>query len=236
MVICYYCLGDHNTNTCIKEAQNQTTKAIEKIGYTQLSEMENLGLVYRDSAKEMSSSFERASDRISQSFDELSNAISELTEVFEYNHAEMMWQMERQLEVLTGIHDMVKNRRATEANELLKMGIESLKRDMIPESINLLEEAVELNPLDYRIYLTMGHAYLRMDDLKNALNSFEYSLKNARTNFYKSYSLLLISRVFYCLGDIIKAIENAKLATEKSPNYGESYYQFALYVAQNRQK
>lgn len=233
---CYYCGGNHRTIACPIEAQKQTTRAIEKMGYTQSSEIDNLTSVYRNAAKEISSSFDRMSNHISHSFNEFTSAIDELAEIYEYNHAEMMWQMERQLEVLTGIHDMVKNPRATEANELLMMGIESLKRDMIPECINLLQDAVKLNPLDYRIYLTMGHAYLRIDDLQNALNRFEYALKNARTNYYRSYSLLLISRVYFCLGDIKKTIECAKSAAEISPDYPEAHYQYATYIAQKVQK
>ena len=233
--MCYYCGGNHRTIACPIEAQQQTTKAIEKIGYKQSSEINNLAQAYRGSSKEISSSLDRMSDNISNSFGEFANAIGELTEVFELNHAEMMWKMEKQLEVLTGIHDMVKNPRATEASELLEMGIESLKRNMIPESLNLLQEAVKLNPLDYRIYLTMGHAYLRIDDLENALDRFEYALKNARTNYYESYSLLLIARIYYCNVDIKKAIDYAKLAMEKTPDYAEAHYQYAAYNSRNIQ-
>lgn len=228
MPTCFYCGGNHKTSACYVQAQNQTTGSIEKIGYQQLSAIDNLARAHRDSAEEMSSGIDRISDRISQS-------LGELADIFEFNHAEMMWQMECQLEVLTGIHDMVKNRRATEANELLKMGIAALERDMVTVSLNLLEEAVKLNPLDYRIYITMGHAYLRMDDLKNALDRFEYALKNARTNYYRSYSLLLISRVYYCMGDVKKAMDSAKEAAELSPDYPEAHYQYATYIAQNRQ-
>ena len=147
----------------------------------------------------------------------------------------MMWQMEKQLDVLTGIHDMIKNSRATEANELFEMGMKSFKLDMIPECLNLLQEAIKLNPLDYRLYLTMGHAYLRIDDLENALDKFEYALKNARTNYYESYTLLLIGRIYYCNGDIKKAIDCAKLAIEKTPDYAEAHYQYATYNSQNLQ-
>ncbi|MEA3415827.1 MAG: hypothetical protein U9R02_06675 [Thermodesulfobacteriota bacterium] len=236
MSICFHCGGNHKTSACYIQAQNQTTKTIEKIGYQQLSTMDNLALAYRDSVNEMSSNFDRMSDRVSQSLGEVVGAIQELTDIFEFNHAEMMWQMERQLEVLTGIHDMVKNPRATESDEILKMGMASLERGMVTESLSLLQEAVKLNPLDYRIYITMGYTYLRMDDLKNARDRFEYALKNARTNYYKSFSLLLISRVYYCLEDIKKALDSAKLAMDLSPDYPEARYQYAAYLSKNRIK
>lgn len=236
MPTCNYCQGDHRTSACPQKAQNQTTEAIEKIGYMQLSEINKLATVYRDSATEISSSIERISDRISHS-------VTELTTYLEYSHAETMWLMERQLEVLTGIKNLLEYPRATEANELLKMGAESLKRGMVQECLNLLQEAVKLNPLDYRIYITMGHAYLAKDDYKNAFDRFEYSLKNARRNSYKINSLLLMSHVCYSTGDIRKAIEITELATQIHPDcseaqdlLAEAHYQCALYRAQNRQQ
>lgn len=230
----FHCGGNHKTSACYIQAQNQTTNAIEKIGYQQSSAMDNLALAYRDSVNEMSSNFDHMSDRVSQSLGEVVGVIQELTDIFEFNHAEVMWQMERQLEVLTGIRDMVKNPRATEADELLKMGMASLERGMVTESLSLLQEAVKLNPLDYRIYITMGYTYLRMDDLKNARDRFEYALKNARTNYYKSFSILLISRVHYCLEDTKKALDSAKLAVDLSPDYPEAHYQYAAYLSKNR--
>ena len=236
MSTCYYCNGNHKSSACYIQSQNQTTRVIEKIGYNQISAIDNLALAQKSTTKEISSSLDYMSDRASQSFSEIAGAISELTEIFEFTHSEIMWQMEQQLEVLTGIHNLVENPRATEANELLKMGIASLERDMVTESLNLLQEAVKLNPLDYRIYITMGHSYLKMDDLKKALDRFEYALKNARTNYYKSYSLLLISRVYYCMGDAKKALDNAKLAAELSPDYPEAHYYSASYIAQLSKK
>ena len=157
MSTCFYCGGSHKTSACYIQAQNQTVGAIEKIGYQQLSAIDNLSLAHRDSAREMSSSFDFMSDRISQSLGEVVDAIGELADIFEFNHSEMMWQMERQLEVLTGIQNMLENPRATLANELLEMGVNSLKVGMIEESKRLLQEAVEANPLDYRIYIAMGY-------------------------------------------------------------------------------
>lgn len=236
MEICWYCRGKHRTSACTKKAQDQTTYAIENIGNMQLSEINNLATVYQNSLTEITSSIELASDRIGHYFNELTN-------YFEYSHAEIMWEMEKVLEVLTGIKQLLENPRATHANELLKMGNESLKRGMIPECLNLLQEAVKLNPLDYRIYITMGYAYLERDDNRNAFDRFEYSFRNARRNVYKIHSLLLMSRVCYSNGNITKAIEIAESATKLYPDspdakdlLAEAYYQCALYKTQNIQQ
>jgi tetratricopeptide (TPR) repeat protein len=237
MPICSYCGGnDHHSSACVKRAQDQTTHAIEKMGYQQLSVMDKFASEHRESLEMISSGFDHMSNRVTQSLGEASDAIHELSDIFEFNHSEMMWELERQREVLTGIDYTLKNPRATLAEESFKIGVEDLKVGMVEESIRDLKVAVEANPLDYRIYIAMGYAYLRIDDLKNALDRFEYALKNARTDYYRSYSLLLIGRVYYCMGHIEKAVESAKLAIKHSPDYPEAHYQYAAYIAQNRRK
>lgn len=236
MPTCFYCGGNHHSNACVKHAQDQTTHAIEKMGYQQLSTMDDFASAQRASLEVVSGGLDRMSDRVTQSLGEAADIIRELVDIYEFNHSEMMWKMEQHLEVLTGIHDMVKYSQTTRANEALEMGVESLKVGMVKESIKKLQEAVDANPLDYRIYIAMGHAYLRTDDLENALDRFEYALKNARTDYYRSYSLLLISRVYYCMGHLEKAVERAKRAKKLSPDYPEAHYQYAAYIAQNRRK
>lgn len=236
MPTCFYCGGNHHSNACVKRAQDQTTHAIEKVGYQQLSTMDDFASAQRASFEVLSVDLDRMSDRVTQSLGEAADTFRGLTDVFEFNHSEVMWQMERQLDVLTGIDYTLKNPRATSAEESLKIGIGSLKVGMIKKSIKALQDAEDANPLDYRIYIAMGHAYLRTDDLENALDRFEYALKNARTDYYRSYSLLLIGRVYYCMGHVEKAVECAKWAIDHSPDYPEAHYQYAAYIAQNRRK
>lgn len=240
MSTCFYCGGEHITNACPINAQHRTTSAIEKIGNKQLSEMSkttgainNLANLYEKSAENMSDSLNKFSEQMSQSLGDITNAIGDLANIFEHSHAEMMWQMEKQLNVLTGIHHGILTPRSTEANELFLMATETFRQDDIEESLRLLQEAITLNPTDYRIYVSMGHIYVRKDDLKNALDRFERGLKYAKINYHKSYCLLLISRVYYCQGDIKTAINKARLATELSPKYLDVRYQYIAYKAKN---
>lgn len=219
MAICYHCFGNHPASHCPIGAQKKQTEAIEKLGY---QSSQQLG--------EIVSAQRYVADRVEDIGTEISDAIYELADVFRFAHAEEMWIHEKQLEVLTGIHDMIKNLDATRANESLEMGVKALKVGMVKESIQKLEKAVKLNPLDYRIYIAMGHAYIKNDDLENALNRFEYALKNARTNYYISFALLLIARVKYCMGKVEEAAKDAKRAIEFSPNYAEAQYQYAVYA------
>jgi len=155
-----------------------------------------------------------------------------LVNFMKIQHAEIMWQMEKQLEVLTGIYDCISHPEITRSNDLLEIGIKCLKLGLIQESMQKLNEAVKCNPLDYRTYIAMGHVYIQMGDPKNALDRFEYSYKTARTNYYQSYSLLLISRVYFCMGNLDDAIKAIKLAINISPEEPEFHYSYSTYLAQ----
>jgi len=227
MPTCYYCLQEgHLASHCPLRAQERTSEAIEKLGYQSLQSLGEIVSAQRD-----------ITERVVDIGSEISGAIYELADAFKFAHAEEMWYAEKQLEVLTGIREAIEySETITKANALLEIGVKSLKLDMIEESIEKLQEAVKANPLDYRIYIAMGHAYLRKDDLENALNRFEYALKTARTNYYKSYALLLIARAKYCMGKIEEATKDAKRAVELSPDYAEAHYQYAVYEAQRLQR
>ena len=208
---CFYCGENHSPSACLVHSQDLTTQAIQNMN-----------------------------DEHARSSQEISNGLNELADIFSYNHAEQMWELQQQTNVLKDIRDNLIQIRLhwddNRSNEWLEKGAESLKRGMIKKSFDCLKKALEYNPLDYRIYITMGHAYLRNDDLRNALDMFEYALKNAPTKYFKSYSLLLIGRIYYCLGDIKTAVEKSKQARELSPNYSEAHYQYSTYVAQNLSK
>ena len=208
---CFYCGKNHRPSACLVRSQDLTTQAIQNMN-----------------------------DEYARSSQEISDGLSELPDIFSYNHAEQMWELQQQTNVLKDIRDNLIEIKLhwddNRANEWLEKGAESFKRGMIKESLDCLKKALEYNPLDYRIYITMGHAYLRNDDLRNALDRFEYALINAPTKYYESYSLLLMGRIYFCMGDIKKAIEKAKKAKELSPNYSEAHYQYSTYIAANISK
>ena len=227
---CFYCLQEgHLTSRCPLRAQERTSEAIEKLGHQSLQSIDEIVSAQRDIA-------ERVVDIGSEISGEISGAIYELTDAFKFAHAEEMWYAEKQLEVLTGIHDMTKNRRATEADELYRDGINSLSVGRLDDALISFKTAVELYKGDYRVRIAMGHTYIGKDDLPNALESFNAAYDYARKNYYKSYALLLIARAKYCMGKIEEAAKDAKRAVELFPDYAEAHYQYAVYEAQRLQR
>jgi len=222
MPTCYYCLQEgHLASHCPLRAQERTTEAIEKLGHQSLQSIDKIVSVQRDVA-------ERIVDIGSEIGGEIGSAIYELADAFRFAHAEEMWYAEKQLEVLTGIHDMTKNRRATEADELYRQGRYSLSVGRLDDALISFKDAVELYKGDYRVRIAMGHTYIGKDDLPNALECFSAAYDYARTNYYKSFALLLIARAKYCMGKIEEATKDAKRAVELSPDYAEAHYQYAV--------
>jgi hypothetical protein len=108
-------------------------------------------------------------DWITGHLQEINSGIQELLDFLSWSHSEVIWRMEKQISLLTGIRDMLKNPRATQADELFKMGVDSFRRGRSSEAVQLLKEARELNPGDYRVLVTLGHTYAHTDNLPAAL-------------------------------------------------------------------
>jgi len=206
MESCFYCGGNHRSSACLVHSQELTTEAIQ-----------NMNKEYAHSSRE------------------ISDGLSELVDVFSYNHAEHMWELQKQTDVLKDIrnelHDIKVNWGIYRTEFELNIAVDCFKRCDYKESIKHLEKANDIDPRDYRVYITMGHVYLRIDDFKNALNWLEKSIKHAPTAFYESYSQMLIGRIHYCLGDIESAIEKLEIAKELSPDSSEASYQYSTYLA-----
>ncbi len=229
MARCFYCLGEHETSQCVSratdsitssqeattEASREQTAVIEKLGYRAIEQMREIG------------------NDLLGGLNGIQGAIEELHDFLSWAHAEITWRMERQIELLTGIRDMLKNPRATRANELYKMGIDSFRRHRLADALKLLQEGSELNPGDYRIHITLGHIYVQMDDSSKALECFQAAVDYARTPSYKKDALLLTGRTFRCLGQIDKAINAARKASSLVPSYSPAHYELASCLAES---
>jgi len=225
MAICFYCLGEHATSQCVskateritsgqKAAAKTTSDAIQELGYCALKQMREVGY------------------DLLGGLEGIREAIEGLHDFLSWAHSEIIWRMEKQIELLTGIHDMLKNPRATQADELYKMGVGSFRRRRLPDALKLLQEARELNPGDYRVLITLGHTYVWMDEQSEALECFQAAADYARTNAYKSYALLLSARALRCLGQIDEAIKAVKQASDILPSYSPAHYELASCISE----
>ena len=228
MARCFYCLGEHETSQCIKHAadrvvseQRRSTKATEKA-------VESIG----HQIAEQTRTIEEAGANLEAELSNIGEGIWQIHDFLIWAHWETMWRMEKQIELLTGIHDMIKNPRATQADELFKMAADSLKRRRLADAKRLLLDARDLNPGDYRIHITLGHVYVQMDDLAQAVECFRAAVDYARTPTYKRVALLSAARSLRCLGRIEEAITAAMEVSSVSPDYPSAHYELAGCVAE----
>lgn len=223
MALCFYCFDNHQTSQCIRRAtaavvssQQETTEAIEE----QTAVIQELGYQTLDQLREMGDQLHG-----------IHQGIAGLHDFLNWAYSETLWRMEQQIEVLTGIHDILKNPRATQADELYKMGIEAFQRHRLQDAMKLLQDARELNPEDYRVLITLGHVYVDMDDISDASECFQAAVDYARTEHYKGSALLLLARAFRYLGQKDKAILAAREASSILASNSSAHYELALCIA-----
>ena len=223
--MCFYCSGEHETSQCVSRATKEITSSQEVAAKTTSDAIQEAG--YR--AKEQMS---EVRDDLLGGLTGIEEALGDLQDFLSWSHSQIMWLMETKIELLTGIHDVLKNPRATQADELYKMGVDSFRRCKLTDALRLLLEARELNPGDYRVLITLGHTYVRMDETVKALECFQFAADYARADTYKGSALLLSARALRCLGQIDEAIETAKQASGILSSYSPAHYELACCIAE----
>lgn len=112
-------------------------------------------------------------------------------------------------------------------------------KGVLDKSEEFYLKALELNPLDYEIYVGLAETYLRINQDDKAESALEKSLPHApkkqELNF-KSHSLRLIGKIYACREDFERATEALKQAVELSPTWPDVHYDYAQYCAQTADK
>lgn len=186
-----------------------------------------------DIADDILSTGREVSDKLDNIHNVISYSYADLKAFYKYSHAKNMWMQEKQLDKLTGIYEGIKKSRTNEANELFDLATTSLDRGMIKESLRLLKLAIELNPLDYRVYMTMGYIYLMSNKLGNAFDMYELAFRNVQEPKYQSFTLLQMANVSSLAGDKNEAVKLSEKAVKLTPNDPKVRFQYVLYEAQN---
>jgi tetratricopeptide (TPR) repeat protein len=232
MATCYYCLGKHESSQCTALATRKITAAQEATSVAIVQATER-------ASRDLSASIESAGyatlghlSEMTWELESIHEALTDLQEFLNWGISEVLWRQEKQIELLTGIHDMLKNPRATQANELFKMGMDSFKRRQHADALRLLKEARELNPGDYRVLVTLGHTFVRMNDLSNAVEAFQAGIAYARSTQYKKGVLLLASRALRALERLEEAIGHAREAVKLDDRYAPAQYELAGCLAE----
>lgn len=112
-------------------------------------------------------------------FETLSDRLSEVATVIEWGFEEIRWELQQQTDVLRSIDHTLKTPSETQANEWRRMAEELRRRGILDKSEELFLKALDLNPLDYRIYVGLAQTYLQMNQFDKAKTRLEESLFHA---------------------------------------------------------
>jgi tetratricopeptide (TPR) repeat protein len=182
--------------------------------------------------------FRQMQATLTKGFDQLASAL-------EWGFTDLCWKVEQQTEVLKDIDNTLKTPSETQANEYRKMAEELQNRGVLDEAEEFYSKALELNRLDFRIYIGLAETLLRVNRFHQARQVLEKSLPHApKVAFelldephetlisdWRSYSLRLIGHIDACAGDYRQAAASLSSAIEFSPFYAEALYDYAQYTA-----
>jgi hypothetical protein len=162
---------------------------------------------------------------------ELSNELTNIASVIEWGFGQVTWELEQQTKVLQSIDQTLRSPSETQANEWRRMAEELRGRGVLDKSEELFLKALDLNPLDYRLYVGLAHTYLAMSQFDKARMMLERSLPHAPSSGPRSYSYRLIGRTYFCDEDYRSAAVALESAIEASPSYLVAHYDHAQYCA-----
>jgi tetratricopeptide (TPR) repeat protein len=111
------------------------------------------------------------------------------------------------------------------------MAEELRRRGVFKKSEELFLKALNLNPLDYRIYVGLAETYLQMNEFDKAKTFLKDSIPHAPESYYIAYSYRLIAHIHFCEEDYFHAVAVAQMAIERSPSYQDAQYDYAQYSA-----
>lgn len=171
----------------------------------------------------------------STGFAQIGEGLSQIASAIEWGFDDIGWKLQQQTDVLLSIDSTLKTPSQTKANELRRIAEELRRRETLNEAEEFFLKALELNPLDYRIYVGLAKTYLQNNKFDKAKEFLEKSLPHApnKKDFdYKSYSYRLIGHIYECKEDYSNAMVSLHTSIELSPTYEDGHYDYAQYCAQ----
>jgi tetratricopeptide (TPR) repeat protein len=131
-----------------------------------------------------------------------------------------LWSIDQQTEVLRSIDATLKTPGQTQADEWRIIGEGLRQRGDPSAATTFFLDALKLNPLDFRIYLGLAHAYFELSRFDDADHVLLSSLPHApRKGFdYRSVTYRLLGRIRFCNEQYPAAVEHLRHAVSIEPH------------------
>jgi Flp pilus assembly protein TadD len=161
----------------------------------------------------------------------LLDGFNQLNQTLEWGFSGLLWAIDQQTEVLRSIDNTLKTPSKSQADEWRIIGEQMRLRGDSGAATKFFTDALELYPLDYRIYLGLAHAYFELSRFEDADRVLVESLPHApRSQFdYRSVSYRLMGRIRFCNEEYHDAVEQLRHAVAVEPKYAKAYYDLAQY-------
>ncbi len=151
---------------------------------------------------------------------------------------DILWQVQEQTTTLRSINEtltvLAQPSPLRNSHWYRDVADELSLREAHEDAIRYYRRSLHLHPLDYRTYIGLSFSLIATEQPERALKTLQKSLRFAPKAEidYQSYSLRLMGRIYYALGDIKEAKNVLVRAVELSPNYQEAHYDLAQYAVQ----
>lgn len=172
-------------------------------------------------------------EAVSSLGNQIETGLNNIASAIEWGFDQLSWRIAEQTAILRGIDATLKTPSQTQANEYRLMATELLQRGVIEDAKSFFKKALELNPLDYRIYVGFARSHLRASEFDEAQMLLEKSLPHAPKDEldYRSYSYRLIGHIYECKEDYSEARKVLDQSLDLSPRYADGLYDSSKYNA-----
>lgn len=209
-----------------REVANFICQQVNNIRRTQLKAADDIIVSQDRIASEM--------DRISQGVEEIADGLEGLRSAFDWGFSELVWQIEKQREVLQDILEILQKPLGTQAKELSKRAEKAYRHGWIDDALQDFLESEEKNRYDFTVHQNLGNIYLfHKEEPYKALESYRKAVKYAEpeSSYHASYALLHVGLIKYLQENFLEARKATGKAVQFYSKLHQAHYEHARYCA-----
>lgn len=144
---------------------------------------------------------------VERSFDTVAGKLDFLETSLGAQLYEVRWMLAHIEGSLNEFVELFKNKRETEAHELVKDGNKALSVNRLEDAEDCLIKAIELKRTDYKAHLTLGIAYREMGEKDKAIKEFVMSIDYAEDQNEKVFAMVNLANTYRFFEEYEKAIK-----------------------------
>lgn len=199
---CFYCgARKHQPINCPSKNIPEKTTSLNQLGYLSIDELNNIfyhHIISKNGDKENEQNVNLLTEG---SLDLAESAFFELKRIFQLRFLRSFWNTTHEE------WNKVRKNRSQSEGGLIWLAQDSLRVSELTKAESLLSSAMDKTPLDYRVYVTSGFLHIDKNDFSKAEYYFSEACTIAKTHVQKAFSLLLLFRLYWIVGNLDKAYE-----------------------------